>query len=85
MNAGTPDWTCKKCVETTFPFNHIIDDDVFYDCLHEFSCDHTLSASEYVQSKIFNPLNLNDDKDYIPCSDIDPDSCCYDHLGPVSI
>ena len=81
MNAGTPDWTCQKCVESAFPFNHIIDDDVFHGCLHEFSCDHTLSASEYVQTKIFNPFNLNDDKDYIPCSDIDPDSCYYNHLS----
>ena len=81
MNAGTSDWTCQKCVESAFPFNHIIDDDVFHGCLHEFSCDHTLSASEYVQTKIFNPFNLNDDKDYIPCSDIDLDSCYYNRLS----
>ena len=81
MNAGKPDWTCQKCVESVFPLNHITDDDVFHGCLHEFSCDITLSASEYVQTKIFNPFNLNDDKEYIPCSDIDPDSCCYKHLS----
>ena len=81
MNAGTPDWTCQKCVESAFPFNHIIDDDVFHGCLHEFSGDHTLSASEYVQTKTFNPFNLNDDKDHIPCSDIDPDSCYYQVEG----
>ena len=27
-----------------------------------------------------NPFDLNDEKDYIPCTDIDPDNCYYNVL-----
>ena len=30
---------------------------------------------------MFDPFNLNDEKDYIPCTDIDPDSCYYNDLS----
>ena len=40
-----------------------------------------LIHSDYVLPKMFDPLNLNDEKDYIPCTDIDPDSCCYNELS----
>ena len=36
---------------------------------------------DHVQPKIFYPFDLNDEKDYIPCSDIDPDSCYYNDLS----
>ena len=30
---------------------------------------------------MFDPFKMNDEKDYLPCTDIDPDSCYYDELS----
>ena len=79
--SGSPDWTCQNCVESIFPFNHIIDDNVFLGCLLELPYDYCLFYPDYVQPKIFYPFDLNDEKDHIPCSDIDPDSCYYNALS----
>ena len=79
--SGSPDWTCQNCVESIFPFNHIIDDNVFFGCLLELCYDCSLFYPDYVQPKIFYPFDLNDEKDYIPCSDIDPDSCYCNDLS----
>ena len=81
IKSGSPERTCQNCVESIFPFNHIIDDNVFLGCLLELSYDCCLFDPEYVQPKIFHPFDLNDEKDYIPCSDIDPDSCYYNDLS----
>ena len=74
------DWTCQNCVESIFPFNHFTDDDVFHGCLIDSSYD-CYPLDPYLQPKIFDPYNFNDEKDYIPCSVIDPDSCYYNELS----
>ena len=81
VKTGSQDWTCSICAESIFPFNHIVVDDVFQSALFELSSDCCLLDPDYVQPKMFDPFNLNDEKDYIPCTDIDPDSCYYNELS----
>ena len=81
VKTGSQDWTCRICAESIFPFNHIAVDDVFQSALFELSSDCCLLDPDYVQPKMFDPFNLNDEKDYIPCTDIDPDSCYYNELS----
>ena len=69
------------CAESIFPFNHIVVDDVFQSALFELPSDCCLLDPDYVQPKMFDPFNLNDEKDYIPCTDIDPDNCFYNELN----
>ena len=81
VKTGSQDWTCRICAESIFPFNHIVVHDVFQSALFELSSDCCLLDPDYVQPKMFHPFNLNDEKDYIPCTDIDPDSCYYNELS----
>ena len=64
-----------------FPFNHIVDNDVYYSSLLELTSDCRLFGPDYAQTKIFDPFDLNDEKDYIPCTDINPDSYYYNDLS----
>ena len=59
----------------------MVDDAVFHSVLVELSNDCCLFDHDYNQPKIFDPFNLNDEKEYIPCTDIDPDSCYYNELS----
>ena len=81
IKTGNLDWTCRICIETIFPFNRITDNHVFENSLVEFFSDCRPFNIDSTQHKIFNPFNLNDEKDYIPCTDIDPDSCYYNDLS----
>ena len=69
------------CAESIFPFNHIVVDDVFQSALFELPSDCCLLDPDFVQPKMVDPFNLNDEKDYIPCTDIDPDNCFYNELN----
>ena len=53
----------------------MVDNVVFHSVLVERSNDCCL---------FYHDFNLNDEKEYIPCTDIDPDSCYYNEPG-VSI
>ena len=81
VKTGSQDWTCRICAEPIFPFNHIVVDDVFQSALLELFSDCCLLDPDYLQPKMFDLFNLNDEKDYIPCTDIDPDSCYYNELS----
>ena len=81
IKTGNLDWTCRICIETIFPFNRITDNHVFQNSLVELFSDCHPFNNDSTQHKIFNPFNLNDEKDYIPCTDIDPDSCYYNDLS----
>ena len=81
IKSGNLDWTCRICIESIFPFNRITDDDVFQNSLVEYFSDCHPFNIDSTQHKIFNPFNLNDEKDYLPCTDIDPDSCYYNDLS----
>ena len=81
IKTGNPAWTCRICAESIFPFNHIIDNDVYYSSLLELTSDCRLFGPDYAQTKIFHPFDLNDEKDYIPCTDINPDSYYYNDLS----
>ena len=81
IKTGNPVWTCRICAESIFPFNHIVDNDVYYSSLLELTSDCRLFGPDYAQFKIFDPFDLNDKKDYIPCTDINPDSYYYNDLS----
>ena len=81
VKTGNPAWTCRICAESIFPFNHIVDNDVYYSSLLELTSDCRLFGPDYAQTKIFDPFDLNDEKDYIPCTDINPDSYYYNDLS----
>ena len=81
IKTGNPVWTCRICAESVFPFNHIVDNDVYYSSLLELTSDCRLFGPDYAQTKIFDPFDLNDEKDYIPCADINPDSYYYNDLS----
>ena len=49
--------------------------------LLELTSDCRLFGPDYAQTKIFDPFDLNDEKDYIPCADINPDSYYYNDLS----
>ena len=78
---GRRDWTCRICLESVFPFNHMVNDTVFHNVLVEFANDYCLLDPWFIQAKIFDPFSLNDEKEYLPCTDIDPDSCYYNELS----
>ena len=59
---GSPDLTCRICLESIFPFNYMVDDAAFHSVLVELSNDCCLSDHDYIQPKIFDPSNLNDGK-----------------------
>ena len=81
IKTGNPVWTCRICAESIFPFNHIVDNDVYYSSLLELTSDCRLFYPYYAQSNMFDPFDLNDEKDYIPCTDINPDSYYYNDLS----
>ena len=60
-------------------YSILVDDTVFHNVLVANDC--CLLDPCFIQPKIFDPFNLNDEKDYIPCTDIDPDSCYYNELS----
>ena len=53
----------------------------FHSILVELSNDCCLFDHDYNQPKIFDPFNMKDEKEYIPYTDIDPDSCYYNELS----
>ena len=70
-------WSCRICNEDLFVFNQIEDNDIFHRCLLELNLDNTVPAVVHYQDLIFQPFELNEDKDDIPLSDLDPDLAFY--------
>ena len=70
-------WSCRLCKEAHFAFNHFDDEDTFRRCVLELSLDNTNSSLIFSPSMLYNPFDLNDEEDYIPCADIDPDTEFY--------
>ena len=56
-------------------------DAVFHSSLVELSNDSSSFDPGFIQSKMFDLFNLNDEKDHIPCTDIGPDSCYHTELS----
>ena len=61
------DWSCLKCNESNFPFNCILDDDMFLASVGYY-CNDFLKPHK---DKLFVPFEMNDN-DYVH-QDIDPD------------
>src|SRR5688572_219235 len=70
-------WYCQNCLEATLPFNHIIDADVFNNCITE-SVDTPIglhNAKEGPKLAFFNDHQVN--RPLINNSDLDPDHNYY--------
>ena len=81
MQSGSQDWTCKICAESLFPFNHAVENEDFLNILDEFYNISVFNNPEAMHKKIFNPFELNEDNEYIPCVDIDPDNFYYNDIS----
>ena len=54
---------------------------MMYSSLLELTSDCRLFGPDYAHTKIYDPFDLNDEKDYIACTDINPESYCYNDLS----
>ena len=73
-------WSCIKCNETNFPFNHILEEDEFYQSL-------PVNINQYMygkmfSNKIFLPFEINDNDVLHGLDlDIDPDLNFFTQLS----
>ena len=81
MQSGSQDWTCRICAESLFPFNHAVENEDFWIILDEFYNVSVLNNPAAMHKKIFNPFELNEDNEYIPGVDIDPDNLYYNDIS----
>ena len=72
------DWICTVCTKYIFPFNHLEDDESFYDIIQEQAISEPCIPVSILcnDSQIFNPFDLNEEAT-LPLSDIDPDLQFY--------
>ena len=68
-------WYCPCCVQSTFPYNHIDDDDEFYSVIIEGALGYSYQFQE-MNKKMFIPFEINDQSD-TPLTEIDPDLQFY--------
>lgn len=76
IGSNVTHWSCRICNESLFAFNHIEDD---HFCLLDLNLDNTSLSIVQGSNLILNPFDLNDDKDDIPLSDLDPDIAYYNN------
>ena len=72
-------WICRLGVEGFFPYSHFYDDNDFMKCFEELSLSSDISARLLNNAKVFNPFDINEDKDDIIeyHGNIDPDKCYF--------
>ena len=94
MGHGSPNWHqdnlmiptgyCRNCLSELFPFNHIEDDELFVTEINKFR-SNVVSLNTSSLELLFNPFELNEDDNYSPLCEIDPDVNFYNkidsHLG----
>ena len=68
------EWYCTLCLEEIFPFNQISDDDIFMNTITE------KSSYYHLQKKEFHIFDVDDDCDYLPLHEIDPDIQYFNNL-----
>ena len=64
-------WSCIICNESTFPFNHILDETEFIPALPVNDIDHVNLNS--ISKLLFVPSEFNEDPYYIPGFEYDSD------------
>ena len=65
------DWLCMTCNQGIFPFNHENDDDNFMRYITEFFGN--MPSITGLEELVFNPFNINDESNFGPLHDNDPD------------
>ena len=81
------DWFCTKCLEQTFPFNHIFREDEYLQTLSEnWSSEKPWPIPFELldnQDRLFSPFELNEHKSH-PLIDCDPDIQFYNNqFNPI--
>ena len=72
----TSKWICIICSVKIFPFNHIVSDSQFNECISEsVESAPNLTLSD-LENKVFNSFQLNDDSD-IYMNQFNPDENYY--------
>ena len=78
-------WFCRICNENIFPFNNIDDENEFQLTIQDFGrCSlNTTYQSLYVDSKIFDPFEINENDDNIIeyQGELDPDKNYFNQLA----
>ena len=75
-------WSCQLCNAEIFAYNHIEDDNMFFNAIHELRLDRPLLNNVYIEDNlVFNPFEMNEEDNDFPCADIDPDSLYFNRLG----
>ena len=81
---NSTDWFCVSCLETIFPFNHIIDDVEFMACCRSLSCDKYSGNSpllrNYSNLPTFNPFEADVNRFLLNNENLDPDVSYYNEL-----
>ena len=80
MQWGSKDWTCRICAESSFWFNLAVENEDFLNILDEFY-NVSIFDPEALHKNIFNPFELNEENEYIPCVDINPDNYNYSDIS----
>ena len=74
-------WFCINCVQSSFPFMHIIPEEEFKLSLSRFFYDFDVPDLCLLDDKILNPFELNDADKLPPVFDIDPDLNYFNELN----
>ena len=80
-------WSCTKCNQSLFPFNHYYDDTDYFSAIDEqFIAQSSVPFDMLVKSDLlFSPFDTND-SDFNCMNDIDPDVHFYNsHLNSDSL
>jgi hypothetical protein len=73
-------WLCPKCIEESLPFTHIDDDDVFKHTLSELMSQSSHINLEDLNKLVFNPFDINEEKNNSPLCTSDPDIQYFNEL-----
>ena len=78
VNRDTVPWICVNCTSSIFPFNHMYDDDEFYQSLKdEFESDDLNDCNKW-----FNMFDLSENT-VSPLYDLDPDINYYQSVSAL--
>ena len=71
-------WSCTKCNQSIFPFNHFQDDEDFYSAIHDqlLSCSSVPFDTLVKNNLLFSPFDINSN-DFDCINDTDPDAHFY--------
>ena len=71
-------WSCTKCNQSIFPFNHFQDDEDFYSAIHDqlLNCSSVPFDTLVKNNLLFSPFDINSN-DFDCINDTDPDVHFY--------